>query len=430
MSDLNYKCSVVKIDNLSPHPNADKLQLTQIFGNTVIVGLDAKIGDKGLFFPLESQIGEEFAKANDLIRRKDAEGKPAGGMFDANRRVRAMKLRGTPSMGFFCPLHFLDNVFNIADYGIDNCREGDSFNELDGIVISIKYIPKTNAVRNGNPGGSAPKRKPTRYISEQFKEHFDTEHLFKNIHKIPEKSLVIITWKLHGTSLRCGNVLVKRPLTLLEKLCKFFGGKVQETEYDLIAGSRTVIKDPKINPTPGWYKTDVWSDVTNSLFKDKLHKGEMVYAEIVGYLPGSESLIQKGYTYGCERGKCEVYVYRITNTNLDGVSVDLSWEAVKNRCAELGVKHVPESQGNSMNPLGYSSFIWNFSEVNPEETCNWFKRQYLELSELLQPDMPSEGICLRVEGLNPSIYKAKSFRFLELETKQLDQEEVTIEDNA
>ena len=59
----NYAATVVQIDNLRKHENADRLQITNIFGNTVIVGLDTKIGDVGLFFPLESQIGLEFAQA-------------------------------------------------------------------------------------------------------------------------------------------------------------------------------------------------------------------------------------------------------------------------------------------------------------------------------------------------------------------------------
>src|SRR5689334_21215218 len=100
----NYSAVIVRISNLRPHSNADRLICTNIFGQNVIVGKETQIGDVGLFFPLESQIGEEFARANDLIRRKDENGKPAGGMFADNRRVRAQTFRGEKSMGFFIPL--------------------------------------------------------------------------------------------------------------------------------------------------------------------------------------------------------------------------------------------------------------------------------------------------------------------------------------
>lgn len=417
MSDINYMCSVVRLGDITVHPNADKLALTTIFGNTVIIGLDYKKGDLGLFFPLESQIGEEFAKANDLLRRKDENGKTVGGLFDDNRRVRAQKLRGTPSMGFFIPVIALaklnDSLNGKISKEIQKLKEGDSFNMLGEISISTKYIPKTNPVRSG--GGNGPIiRKPSRYIKEQFKEHFSTEHLFRNVHKIPNDKPLIITWKLHGTSLRCGNVLVKRNLSLLERVSKFLGVRVHETEYDFIVGSRTVIKDPKAGL--GFYNKDVWTEVSTSYFKDKLRKGEMIYGEIVGYIPGTDGLIQKGYHYGCEKGKCEVYVYRITNTDIDGNTTDLSWEALRERCTSLGVKFVPEAD-----------IELKFYGEPDEQFIEKIKKSYLETNCIMQPDMPEEGICLRVDGLVPQIYKAKSFRFLEIETKQLDKQEVDIE---
>src|SRR5690606_14492257 len=48
------------------------------------------------------------------------------------------------------------------------------------------------------------------------------------------------------------------------------------------------------------------------------------------------------YNYNCISGQNDIYVYRITQTNIDGESVDLSWPQVKRRCRELGVKHVVE----------------------------------------------------------------------------------------
>ena len=41
--------------------------------------------------------------------------------------------------------------------------------------------------------------------------------------------------------------------------------------------------------------------------------------------------------------------------------------------------------------------------------------------------VPEEGICVRKEGLVIEIFKLKSFRFLEKESKQLDKGEVDIE---
>ena len=51
---------VVKISELNPHSNADRLQIATIFGASVIVGLDVKIGDLGVYFPIDLQLSEEY----------------------------------------------------------------------------------------------------------------------------------------------------------------------------------------------------------------------------------------------------------------------------------------------------------------------------------------------------------------------------------
>lgn len=85
---------IVKLSNVRKHPNADKLQLASALGYTVVVGLEIKSGDLGIYFPDGTRIGPEFAAANNLVRLKDEAGNNIGGMFDNNRRVRTIKLRG------------------------------------------------------------------------------------------------------------------------------------------------------------------------------------------------------------------------------------------------------------------------------------------------------------------------------------------------
>ena len=73
-------------------------------------------------------------------------------------------------------------------------------------------------------------------------EHMDTSHLMKNIHKLDLNHYVAITYKLHGTSARYYNIPVKRNLSLLERISKFFGANIKEEQYDYVAASRRVIK--------------------------------------------------------------------------------------------------------------------------------------------------------------------------------------------
>mgnify|MGYP001599451058 FL=1 len=440
MSDINYKCTIVKIDNLIKHPNADKLQITQIFGNTVIVGLDTKIGDLGIFFPLEAKIGAEFLKANSLYRDKTLnKDESHAGFFESNGRVSAMKLRGIPSMGYWCELEYLERL-NLPW----PVQEGESFNELGGIALSTKYVPKVKINPNTNMQS---RKKHDRFIKNQFKEHFETEHLFKNLSRIKPEDQLVITWKLHGTSFRAGNVLVKKQFSWLSRFClnilQIIGVPVQYTEYAYLYGTRKVIKDVNNKEQSHWYDSDLWTSVGKSNFEGKLHQGEVVYGEIVGYVPGSRAMIQKGFSYGCKEGQCEVYIYRITNTNSGGVSIDLSWQAVKDRANELGIKYVPEADPN----VFFQTSTWKFEDLENtlythvegrvesptknshinEYTVAGIKKFWLETDCHLDSSHPEEGICIRVEGLNPTIFKAKSFRFLEYETKQLDSEEVDME---
>lgn len=449
----NYSATVVKISNLTKHPNADRLQVTNIFGNTVIVGLDTKIGDVGLFFPLESQLGLEYAEANNLLRRKDENGKTVGGLFDDNRRVRAQTLRGQKSMGFFMPIDSLNNLFPNGK-ALDTFKEGDEIEEYLGKTISQKYIPVHNRSERHVMMGRQPRE--SRIVPNQFHFHKDTAQLGRNIHQLSPTDLIAITWKLHGTSAIAARVRVKRNLSWFERLLKKFIAIV-DTEYDYIYASRRVVKNEFQESKDHYYKYDLWSEVGKEHFYGKLHTGETVYYEIVGYTKdGSE--IQKAFDYGCSPDgqglrnvilekddprnifqfevekvpakefmpQHKVFVYRITQTAVDGSVVELQWNQVKERCNELGVNHVPEINYDKAENV----FPWL------REQDHWHENFLATLKKIYVDDqnsifcenhVPEEGICVRKEGLNLETFKLKSFRFLEFETKALDKGEVDIE---
>lgn len=436
----NYSATVVRISNLRPHTNADRLICTNIFGNNVIVGKETQIGDLGLFFPLESQLGKEFAEANDLLRRKDADGKPAGGMFDENRRVRAQKFRGEQSMGFWIPIESIQNLSKIVN--IDTWPvEGDEIEKIGSLIISQKYVPRHS--RMPGAGGRKEGRKPreSRIIPDQFRFHFDTAQLGKNIHKLKPTDLVVITWKLHGTSAIAARVLVKHSLSWKEKILKFLKFPYTQSKYDYVYASRKVVKNEFQETKDHYYGHDLWSEVGKEHFGDKLHTGETVYYEIVGYTRDG-SPIQKDFDYGCDRlgdfgvvggmkePQHKVFVYRITQTAVDGTVTELQWNQVKERCTELGVEHVPEIM------YGEADLFAGAGEATGFDLDEW-QKQYLEYlrqkfvydqdSQFCTNKVPEEGICLRKEGLNIEVFKLKSFRFLEYETKSLDKGEVDIE---
>ena len=109
-----YEAYIVKINNLRKHDNADRLQIAEIFNSNVIVGLDTKLGDIGIYFPIDGKLGKEYAEKNNLVRKKDDLGNEIGGYLDPEKRnIKAMKLRGERSEGLYMPLNSLSSFTNI-----------------------------------------------------------------------------------------------------------------------------------------------------------------------------------------------------------------------------------------------------------------------------------------------------------------------------
>lgn len=418
----NHKAIVVALKNVRPHSNADRLKLATVCGCQIIVGINNNEGELGVFFPEGVRLSEEFATINDLIRRKDDQGRPAGGMFDKNCRVRCQSFRGEKSEGFWIP------VASLKYTGVKP-TEGDAFDTLNGKEICRKYIPRHN------PASTAKKR--TRGQTLMFNKHFDTHQLRVNYDSIPTNKLVVVTLKVHGTSQRVGRVLEPKRGNWLQKAWWSITGNTYSWQY--LVGTRNVICG---NEGGNPYHSQSFRDRAAAPFVDNLRKGEVVYYEVVGYedadkpiMPGSDTnelskesqkLYGKRveYTYGCSglstekdpHGQFDIYVYRITMVNEDGNSYDLIWEDVKSRCDQLGVKHAIEMD----------QFIINdrFGSIDKF-------REYVETvtegQDLVCPNQPREGVCVRVEGNPIKIFKNKSFDFKTLEGINT---QITIEDQS
>lgn len=166
-----------------------------------------------------------------------------------------------------------------------------------------------------------------------------------------------------------------------------------------------------------YYSTDIWSKYGSKL-DGILPEGYIVYGELIGWTPEGAP-IQKGFTYQVEHGTAELYVYRVTIVNSQGIVADLSWTQLKDFCQGLGLKHVPEL---------WAGFARDFK---PEDFLDKKFSQAFNQAVPLSKDSPcDEGVCIRVEGMTPKVYKAKSPKFLQHETKMLDKEILDIEVEA
>ena len=179
-----YSAFVTRIKNLRKHSNADRLLCGECFGNTVIVGLDTQPDELGVYFPVDGKLGIEFAQKNDLLRRKDENGNPAGGYLDPEKRnIKALKLRGEKSDGLFMPLSSLAEFTDISQL-----KEGDTITQLDGVMICEKYVPARKQSTSAGAGNRTRKRKDP--ISPLFMEHADTEQLPYNLGAFHARELI------------------------------------------------------------------------------------------------------------------------------------------------------------------------------------------------------------------------------------------------
>jgi hypothetical protein len=420
LTNKNYCATVVAINNIIPLDNCDNVVHTSIMGNLVVVNKDIKIGKLGLFFPVECQLSKEYLSANNLYRNQLLNvDNTKKGHFEENGRIRCVKFRGHNSEGLFMPLESLDFI---SDKSIEIDTE---FNILNGVEICKKYTVKIHNTP-GTPGNkkdrnSNLKRYESKLVDNQFKFHLDTGQLFRNLHEIKPDSLLSITYKIHGTSTISSYILCKKPLKWYEKILKKIGINIVDTHYDYIWSSRKVIKNEKLNPNAEhYYKEDIWG-IAHKELEPFLQKGMTIYAEIAGYLPNG-SYIQKDYDYGCLLGQHKIFIYRITQTNVDGKTFEFSAKQVQEWCKLNGLLAVPELF------YGYAKDFYDYN--TSEELLQIIKDQFNEKDcYLCTNKLPEEGCVVRIDNkINCEAFKVKSTRFLEGETAILDKGIIDIEE--
>lgn len=423
--NINYCATVMSVSRLIKLEKCDNVQGAFVSGYNVIVSNNVKEKDTGIFFPVECQLSKEFLSNNNLYRNKELNiDKEKAGYFEESGRLRCMKFRGNKSEGLFMPLDSLSFTgINTSEFNVN-----DSFDEINGIPICKKYYIETRNTSLSKGDKKKNKVKQiSRMIENQFRLHIDTEQLKKNMFKIKPDDIVSITAKLHGTSAVISKCLVKRKLSLKDKIAKYFGVEVKDTEYDLIYASRNVIKNES-GDCCNYYSTDVWKENANKI-KEFIPYGITLYAEIVGYASANKH-IQKGYHYGCENGTNELYIYRITFTNADGKVFEFNRPQIDEFCNNAGLKTTP------LFFYGYAKDIYPDIVVDEKWHDSVLERldkdESFYMNNIMCPinnkQVPAEGCVVRVEKLyNAEPYKLKNYKFLEWETKQIDGGEADIE---
>lgn len=408
-----YEACVERI-KVFPHPNADRLNVGKVCGETTIIGKETEDDELVIYFPCDGRLSEAFLAGNDLFSRIDEEtGKKAGGFFGKEGRVRAQNFRGVRSEGFVCSLDMLVKG-GVDEDVVASLKEGDRFTSLGGVAVCEKY--ETPATIASQKGGTP---KGERFKLNTFKEHKNTKHVLRELSRIKIPCLVTATVKLHGTSARYGCVPVRKKIKNGFWRRLFRKPELDFTDYELVMGSRRVTIDPE-DPEDGFHGSNKFRADIFKRFAHLLKSGEVVYGEIVGYTSLGRPIMGKYSTskmpkefqeqhgeevvfnYGCPDGQCEFYVYRITHVNEEGDELDVPWVQVMKRAKELGLKHVEQfywpifcSNGGAQGLDGPIS-----SDVEAIERVKRFE----------------EGLVFRVDSEDGAdFYKYKTFDFRLLE---------------
>ena len=466
-----YCATVVRIGAITPIEGSDFLGSTLVNGFSIIVRKDLiSEGDVMIYCPIETQLNSEFLAVNNLyefslrhmnynyeaveaaIEQDGLEiAKRMVGFFNKYGRVRILKLRGQVSMGF------LVNPENIKDWigsplsSFDFTQHvGEDFDTVNGERFIQVYVPPRKPQPEKYTKEQRRQRrieKISRMVPGEFSFHYDTQQLNRNMHRFNPDDTVDISIKMHGTSICLGNVLVKKPkqfkFGLFNWLHSLLPLKWQKLElgYDVVYSSRTVIKNADLNDTlnsnGGYYGSDVWGEYAK-LFGPHIPEGMEIFGEIVGYVTGTQTPIQKGYDYKCKPGDNKLYVYRIRTKQSDGTHKEWELQDIREWLQLVVATNQDLKDKIDIVPIVYHGSLRDlYPEISVDH--HWHENVLAalkqepafgmeELEPLCNNKTPREGIVLRIIG-DPiaEAFKLKCISFLEKEAKQVDKGELNLD---
>lgn len=258
-TDTEFSAEVVRITQVLPHPNADRLEIARFemrgIGETayevVIQKGTAKPGDLMAYFSVDCVVPTGHPDFQFLTKRPDGEGK-------TRFRLRAARLRGVFSQGLLVP----------APSG---CEWGAQVADLYGVT----YYRQPEAAGAESPITIG---KPKRQVFPIY----GVDSLKKLPRLFEEGEPVVITEKIHGTNFRFG--WVRRKVLGIPLGWRF------------VCGSHRTIKGGRGNH---YYGEDVWWDAAEKMDlarKTRDYRGYTFYGELYGYTYGGKRI--QDLTYG------------------------------------------------------------------------------------------------------------------------------------
>jgi RNA ligase (TIGR02306 family) len=309
---------VCKVNEVTEHPNADRLSIVTIKGFNCIVGLDNyKVGDLVVFVPPDCIIPAPLIEKYELDYLKN------------NGRTGTVKLRGYISQGL------------ILDVPSPKYKEGDNVAEVMGItkyeVAEPSFAPQ-------------PKKSSRKKLNPNFDKYTDIENIKHYPDVFTSDDVVVVTEKLHGCNMRAANleISINRNQPLLSRTWSFIRKNLFRQKYEFVYGSHNV-QIGASTKRRSFYGTDVWGQIAKKYnLREVIPQDYIIYGEIYG--PGIQDL-----TYGTKEIDFAVFdikykgQYLPWGTNSIMASGFVMNEqlyfplnSVKALCAKWGLPTVPE----------------------------------------------------------------------------------------
>ena len=274
MSDdsTTFKAEIATINDIQPHPNADRLELATVYGWQCVVQKGRyRLGDKIVYIPIDSILPLQLEAA---IFGPDSKVKLN------KHRIKTIKLRGAISQGLVADLEVCGLKTTLAP--------GTDVTKKLGIT---KYEPP--APKFQSQMGAFGRKTKHHHENPYFKKYTKFNNYKYYIDLFEPEEEVIITEKIHGTNFRAGWVPFHAN-TLWRKLLKLLG---LAPKWTFVYGSHNVQISEK--PTyKGFYEKNVYAEtVVKYDLENIIPKGLVVYGEIYG------AGIQKNYNYGLKEDR-------------------------------------------------------------------------------------------------------------------------------
>lgn len=368
------------------------------------------------------------------------------GFFEPTGRVKGIKLKQTPSMGFMFSQESLAAVWpEVAELNLEDYI-GYDFDTVCGELFCKVYVPKLP--KTHQPGVKFASKIAEDVAEGEFAFHYDTSIIGKNLWRFMPENIIDVTDKIHGTSFIMSNCHVQYTKNL-PGIIKFWNKLVSAVKLN-----KLVVPEPKcsgladvfssrklIRNTEFRYGEDpVYPESIYGLWasqlKGLLKPGQTLYGEIYGWDPFTNKPIQPGYTYGCKPGESILMPYRMTEivdyetgeTREYTITQVLDWtnttfndmDLDDPRCKVMPMARFYHGSIRDLYPdVDYNSENWRDEVLILMAKEKRFMME--ELDQRCDPPVPREGVVIRrLEDREPAAYKLKCVAFKEREAKCID----------